>query len=283
MKDTEHNRSEDDFEVEVSDLRTALIQTAQESLDALESSETVRPGEHFFSQQQKLFFSTATQQLRATLRFRLDTDSRFLIPCNLRVIGKPCSRRLVQDCRLFCTKPIQPLLTGEKSWDVFASIRSSWEYATAGGQIIAQDQPDVLVEHLVSLHITWDRTQWHVSLLAFTSIPGGLACVLARDKISLSVAYRFAAGDFTKLVTWQFASGPNRAIGCLAVATLAQNASDTGVINHAPMLAICLYRFGVILAVNDTAHSYWPLMPLADTYEQGLAEHIAAYGRDYAY
>ncbi len=274
-------------------LRTALIQTAQESLDALTSSETVQPGEHFFSRQQGLFLGTATQLLHATLRFQLDTDAKFLIPCNLRVIGKPCTRRLIQDCRLFCTKLFQSTITGEKDWDVFASIRSSWEYATPGGQIIAQDQPDVLIEHLVSLHISWDGSQWYVTILPFTSVPGGLACALARDKIDLNAAYRFAEGDFSKQVDWQFASGPNLATGCLAVATLAQNvvAGGVGTLSEAHFnpfasaggahaaarfapLAFCLYRFGVLLAVNDVAHLYWPLMPLASPYEQSLAQHM---------
>jgi hypothetical protein len=250
--------------------RTALIQTAQESLDALESSTTVEPGEHFFSLKLKSFLGTAAQPLHATLRFQLDTDNRYLQPCYLEYVGKPCAKRLIQDCRLFCSTLTQPSASGEKGWNVFANILSHWEYTTPGGQIIAQDQPQSLTEHLVALHITWDN-QWHVSILPLTSVYGGFACTLARDKINLNASYSFAAGDFSKQVTWQFAPAPNLATGCLAVATVAQNVGVS-----TPTVAICLYRFGLLLAVNSTAHLYWPLMPQADTFEQSLALHIAS-------
>jgi hypothetical protein len=250
--------------------RTALIQTVQESLDALESSTTVEPGEHFFSQQLQSFLGTATQPLHATLRFQLDTDNRFLQPCYLQYVGKPCARKLIQDCRLFCSTLIQPSAAGEMAWNVFANIRSRWEYTTSRGQIIAQDQPGSLTEHLVALHITWDN-QWHVSILPLTSVYGGFACTLARDKINLNTSYSFAAGDFSKQVIWHFAPAPNLATGCLAVAIVAQNVGTS-----TSTVAICLYRFGLLLAVNNTAHLYWPLMPQADTYEQSLALHIAA-------
>jgi len=251
--------------------RAALIQTAQESLDTLESNATVERGEHFFSRQLKSFLGTATQKLHATLRFQLDTDNTFLQPCYLQFVGKPCAKRLIQDCRLFCSMLIQPSASGEKGWNVFANILSHWEYAAPDGHIIAQDQPQSLIEHLVSLHVTWDDAQWHVTILPFTFAPGGFACTLARDKISLNASYSFASGDFSKQVNWQFASTPNLATGCLVLATVAQNTGDT-----APPVAICLYRFGVLLAVNNVAHLYWPLMPLANTFEQSLALHIAA-------
>ncbi len=247
---------------------TALVQTAQESLDTLESSTIVLPGEHFFSSDQKTFLGTATQQLRATLRFQLDTDNRFLQPCYLQYVGKPCARRLIQDCRHFCSMLAQPSAVGERTWNIFANIRSHWEYTTLNGQVISQDEPASLVEHLVSLHVTWENAQWHVTILPFTSVPGGLACTLARDKISLNASYSFAAGDFNNQVNWQFATGPTLAAGCVAVATVTQH---TGL-----AAALCLYRFGVLLAVNNVAHLYWPLMPLADSYERSLALHIAA-------
>jgi len=257
--------------------RAALIQTAQGALDTLQSTSAVEPGEHYFSLQPNKLVDTATQSLRATLRFQLDTDTRFNPPCRLKLIGKPCTRRIIQDCSLFCTEPAQSSPPGEKSWDALASIHPFWKYARTDGQTVAQDLPDVLIEHLVSLHITWDAMKWHVTIVPSTAITnavvtGGLACVLARDKINLNVAYHFAEGDLNKSVDWFFASGHNPAAGCVAMAFLKQ---DNKVISSAPA-ASCLYRFGLLLAVNNTAHLYWPLMIQADTYEQSLAQQIAA-------
>jgi hypothetical protein len=39
--------------------------------------------------------------------------------------------------------------------------------------------------------------------------------------------------------------------------------------------AYLLYRFGIILAANMTAHSYWPYLPVAGAYEQQLAAQVA--------
>ena len=46
-------------------------------------------------------------------------------------------------------------------------------------------------------------------------------------------------------------------------------------INTPPGLAYCLLRFGVLLAVNDAAHHFWPNLPVADAYEQSLAQQLA--------
>jgi len=35
-----------------------------------------------------------------------------------------------------------------------------------------------------------------------------------------------------------------------------------------------LYHFGVLLAVNAAAHGYWPGLPTADAYEQGIAKQL---------
>jgi hypothetical protein len=160
----------------------------------------------------------------------------------------------------------QPSAAGEMAWNIFANIHSHWEYTTINGQIISQDEPASLVEHLISLHVTWANAQWHVTILPFTSVPGGLSCTLARDKISLNASYSFAAGDFNNQVNWQFATGSNLAAGCVAVATVTDHSGFAA--------ALCLYRFGVLLAVNNAAHLYWPLMPLADPYERSLALRI---------
>jgi len=37
----------------------------------------------------------------------------------------------------------------------------------------------------------------------------------------------------------------------------------------------CLYRFGVLLALDNVTRSFWPNLPLADAYEQNVARHIS--------
>jgi hypothetical protein len=35
-----------------------------------------------------------------------------------------------------------------------------------------------------------------------------------------------------------------------------------------------LFRFGVVLAANTVAHQLWPYLPVADAYEQGIAQRL---------
>jgi hypothetical protein len=43
---------------------------------------------------------------------------------------------------------------------------------------------------------------------------------------------------------------------------------------HPKLFARCLYRFGVLLALDNAEHSLRPNLPLADAYEQNIAQHI---------
>jgi hypothetical protein len=73
-------------------------------------------------------------------------------------------------------------------------------------------------------------------------------------------------------VNWQYLAGTNSANGCLAEGSLLNNFTPVPTL-PAPQL---LYRFGVLLAVNAVAHRYWPDLPVADSYEQGIAKQLGA-------
>ncbi len=40
-------------------------------------------------------------------------------------------------------------------------------------------------------------------------------------------------------------------------------------------MALVLYRAGVLLAVNDQAHTWFPTLPLASAHERALAQAVA--------
>src|SRR5205823_6116488 len=92
--------------------RTALLEATQAALDQEQHSETVLPGEAYavpskisgagqnacrLAKQIVACYSMAKQQLRATLRFELDTDTLYGAPCSN---GQACSYGGF-DCRLF--------------------------------------------------------------------------------------------------------------------------------------------------------------------------------------
>jgi len=94
------------FAASFSDLAPAqqqpLFQAAQKALDALQSSDTVQPGEKYADLNAPEFISTATTTLRATLRYQLDTG--LAAPCAGQFFlgfGTTCSIN-EQDCHLLC-------------------------------------------------------------------------------------------------------------------------------------------------------------------------------------
>jgi hypothetical protein len=260
------------------DQRTALIQETQATLNTLQSTEIVRPGEQFVHALPRSLVDTAVRPLRATLRFELDTDTTSNALCSgeaaLCIFGG-------QDCRLFCsqlerTDPVPMPLLGP-GWYVMAIVRSTWEYATLDGQVIADNQPDDRgnardFEHFVSLNIRWNSTKWYISIS--DNSYGDLACASAQEGFELDSELQTVWKDNNQSVQWQFVAGPNRATGCLVIATIMQD-SNTTPSSTPPPVAYLLHRFGIFLAANDVAHHYWPLLSLANTYEQKLAQQLA--------
>ncbi len=134
-------------------------------------------------------------------------------------------------------------------------------------------------ESLISLRITWDSLGWHVIVPTGTSVQDSSflnpTCASTQDEVGPLEPPADANGPV--YLQWQFASGTLPATGCLAVGTPQQNAGITPTPTYSPPLVVyCLHRFGVLLAANDLAHRSWPYLPLADTYEQRLAQQLAA-------
>ncbi len=279
------------------DLRNALLQTTQATLDALQSSDTVRPGEHYTlapndpacrNTSQNQCSATATQPLKATLSFRLDANGASNESC-IDPQQPPCTL-FSQDCRLFCTNSLALAGPGQV-WDASAPVESLWTFATMSGQVLARDVPDnsswdyatggTMDESLIPLRITWDNLGWHVVVPAdLSSEISGYSgyfdpvCAAAVEKLSFlppPVNANWEAVD----IQWQFASGPQRASGCLAAGSPQPSGLFTPTPTHAPQpVVFCLHRFGVLLLVNSTLPSVNWSFPLANSYEQQVARQL---------
>lgn len=268
--------------------RTALVRATQSMLDSSGSVETVQPGEHFVDVLAPQMIATATQSLKATVRFQVDTNPGSTQPCTA-INLKRCEANL--DCHLFCNPLYDvPLSQADiKGWDVYGVVKTTWSYTTLSGQVLAQNQPDAPgssgTEYLQLLFIRWDGSAWHVStkpgedgqspLIAPLS-PVDPPCLLAQFRTLGDPSFStLALGGQVQMVNWHFVTGVNPAQGCLALATVPTENRATP--TPPPSTAAwCLYRFGVLLAANALAHRYWPQLPLTDAYEQNLAQHLVA-------
>ncbi len=269
---------------------TDLVTVVQSELDRNAPTEMVLPGEVYAVDTTDAVDATGeslrrtTQPLKATLRYQLDVENNLDGVCStLFEESTPCTFN-GQECYLFCTAPtlIQAFHT-TASWDVFAAVQASWQYSTLEGTILAQNQPELLgtniiYDHLLPLHITWDGTNWHATLLSSQVLPYAqqqldVACNTALNTVKNVLAP--SSSEKTRSgINWQYlsVSETDPAEGCLGIATL-NSGQDTP---SPPPVAYCLHRFGVFLAANAVAHKYWPNLPVADAYEQQLAQQIAA-------
>lgn len=73
-------------------------------------------------------------------------------------------------------------------------------------------------------------------------------------------------------VQWGVFAGSNHDDGCLGAASPDYNYNFQII---PPQSALFLYRCGILIAVNPLAHRYFPDLPVADAYEQGIAQSIA--------
>ncbi len=252
--------------------RGALVKAAQGLLDTLQSSTTVQPGE-FYTYNQSIQPRQATKPLTARVRFLLDIDTARPARCDGLRFGPACSFA-GNDCRNFCTLPWpQSGDVTSEGWHAAAIVRPTWIYAAADGHVIAPPQGVDTSgdQQFIMLHITWQAGQWHV-----TFHPQGASsfddpnCISTMGSIMTKPSYNSTA---QQRIVWTFSSISNRSSGCLATAML----HDGDNLQTAPVqmpAAYILQRFGVLMAVNDTAHRLWPNLPLADDYARSVAQDI---------
>jgi hypothetical protein len=280
--------------------RTALLAATQAALDQEQHNETVLPGEAYavpsessgaghnacrLEKQVVLCYTTAKQQLRATFRLQLDTDTSYGAPCS---DGQACSYNGF-DCRLFCSLTdaqwpnSPPLVPSNSAWDVVVPVHSFWKYTTLTGQVVLENEADNFVrgianEHMVALEVTWNGVEWHVSFLSpDQQFPiSAPVCDSALGDAGNLVSYIDSNGQGQQIETlFQSAYDKNLAAGCLVKVTQQQSPFVTPTpTSSPPVMAYLLHRFGVLIAANAQAHHLWPFLPVADANEQHIVQQL---------
>lgn len=279
---------------------TALSNVIQTYFDTFQATDTVQPGEQYASASAPNNVATATQPLKATLNVRLDNNPNSKLSCYSAYLGGagPCITANGQSCYTFCNPPVVPDLSQlpknfsyPPTWDVYAVTNVTWDYTTLSGQSVAANQPDTAggtsIEYTTALYISWTGSQWHVSgkpakndtSLVYASTPpcSVLQAILLNNSSPSNPFYAIPINGQPQNLLWQgYYSSHNLAQGCLADASI-QPGDNTPIAANAPQASV-LYRFGVLLAANSLAHRWWPNLPVADAYEQGIVTQLEAAG-----
>lgn len=265
--------------------RASLVQAVKTYLTTFQTSASVQPGDFYASVQTAHQLATATQPLLATPHFQLDTNPNSTRPClNSHGPGTPACHVGSINCQAFCPVSLSDAngkALPTTNWQVEAPVLITWSYAKPGGQVIATNQPDTPessgYEDLVSFSITWNSatSTWNVinqpdSAPALFTLTTNPLCATAQNWIIANPSHQSLQGttfnEQPTSVYFQYHAGTNAANGCLVKAIPALSSS-------APV-GYLLYRFGVLLAVNSAAHRYWPSLPMADAYGQGIARQL---------
>jgi hypothetical protein len=279
---------------------TALNDAIQAFLHSLQSSDTVQPGEQFFDLNAPHSITTAIQPLKATLRFHLDTNLHSSIPCvSTFGPGQSCEAQ-GSGCYTLCDMQAldQSLNPTGGIWALYGIIQMSWDYTTLSGQAVATNQPytqdSANPEYLMPFFVTWNGSKWLVTdQLAHTGpstslnippscLPLEAALTLGNEAqpddlgITRNTLTAVNIGNQLQSLYWQYyASGPTMASGCL-VGTSQNPSNPQTPITNSTSSVYCLYRFGVLLAVNAQARRYWPNLPTVDAYEQHIVQQITS-------
>lgn len=269
--------------------RVALTQAIQTALDNKQSDEIVQTGEHYATTDAKHPIAIATQPLRATLHFHIDTDTQRIVFCIDSLFGMPSTSCRIndEDCRLLCETYFATPSTTPDEWLTFGVVRTSWDYATLDGHVIARDQPEIADdagtnEHILPLRISWHGDSWHVGT-TFTSselpIPNANpVCFPAVDDFQTRGVMIPHIPDALSY-SLQFVSGNMPATGCLITLKLEQFSAHGTNGSNVPTptivsTAYVLQRFGVFLAANTSAHMLWPNLPIASDYERNIVQQL---------
>lgn len=284
----------------------ALKQSIQATLNTLQSTDTLQAGEQYVYAQSssETVVKTATQPLNAMLSLHLDANPTSSNSCTPN--GDFCTLS-GQNCLQICSNGGTISPDGAFNWNIIALYYPTWTYTTQGGQVVARNQPDTNsllagMDHSIDLSATWNGKAWKVSLPRYknvlfpstntspfnTSVSPTLnmpppVCASLNNFINTPTNYGTGAtalgstqGSNPTAVNWGFVAGTNEAQGCLGVVVPSPNTTATPTDFKQPA-ALFLYRFGILLAANPHAHSEFPSVPVADAYEQSIAQQISAH------
>jgi hypothetical protein len=234
------------------DEEAALAAAVHRVVDLMQPAVEVRPGEQYLTD---AGVQTATQQLLAMLVYQLALHST----ADCATIG--CT---VSGCAYLCVSA----QGNTTAWQMVSYLTTGWRYTTESGapvgtlsSLFGQD----IVESWAALEVRW-ADGWQVSEQPDFG-PGLQPGSMGPNPTCNRSIFWQTLGLY--LPFSEARTGASFAAGCLYVA---EPLNAQGV--PLPFVRL-LYRFGVMLAVDAAAHQALPSLPVADVYEQGLAQQIA--------
>ncbi len=271
-------------------LHDALVSTVRAILQRYTSTTHLQTGDVYATNVEGTQQGVAREPLNVITQYELDIDTHsqaFCGPSGMLSGGISCIFNQ-QDCRDFCpTTAFQ--YPPQDNWNIYAVVHEVRDFVNGSGVTILPRQVDkfasgVLYEHAFPLQIGWDGATWHVTVPPTQGLQSVVPdTVVSPTMLSASCdkAANRVGGDsnltviphstLATVTTWNYFTLDAFAPTCLGIVTVASGQASP----EPQKSAYCLYRLGILVAVNDIAHKYWPDMPRANASEQQFARQLA--------
>lgn len=247
--------------------RDALVALIRSQVEYTSPATTVRPGEHYAGDIDggNITLETATQPLTATLQIRVQNTNE----------GSPNSA-----CTSVCLPPGN-YTAGNAPTDtsnlleVWVHVKTGYHYTAQGGSVVLDYAPTHRYQQaswspddLVSVYVGWNGA-WQITRPAHDD-SAKLPCQSGDGDLFPSAGIFSYTLNATRLA-------PNPTDGCLLDVHQKSPQPTSGEAVYGPPI-LFLDRFGVLLAVGDTAHQLLPGLVVASQAEAAEANAIAAQG-----
>lgn len=235
------------------DAQDSLVAAVKAELAQPSTPLTLSPGDHYLRDDGTLAVADTT--LQATF-----------IPTLLLPVPEVPSDN--SSCISFCD--ISGVdMGGNATWNIIVSMIGSWHIATPDGQVLTQSAPMYMSDPLyegfsgsmqVTMSLLWTG-RWQVSQQDGFGGVWSPTCATAETMTSANLGK-----DQVSILGMNKQDGRTAEQGCVVEIT-PSDPNASGPID-------LLYRLGVLLAVNEIAHSTFPSLPLASSAERAAAHQL---------
>jgi hypothetical protein len=229
----------------------SLMQAVANSLQNQTQPTVVTPGDHYLGPQGTA--AVASQRLRATLTFTLNTDPTHVFPSDDS--GQPCVS--------LCDN-----LGGPGGMWLFSSdVIARWRFAATDGTGVATSDNEVDTQ--LPMAAEWTGVGWVINSQPFSGYSQFCRDAFAAVFNGTTITNGAATYESS-------AQAPNLTDGCADVISPSDDGGPpTGPVATStplpPDAALYIYRLGVVLAGSPAAHAARPQLPLATARERALA------------
>jgi hypothetical protein len=239
---------------------TALANAVVQQLEAWSGTARLTPGDHYLATDGHVVVAQYSAQ--ATLRYQINQDAREQAPT------------FNGGCVSLCSFSVARTQLDADDWRLLANVVASWRYTQTNGQAI--DAPATAVDSdahaLVPVTVRWNG-QWSADEPPAEALVDAPPCQVAQNVLGRLF---LTGGSHVAMAngSWGTYTAPPAAAGCLIVFGRAM--SPTG--QPIGETIQTLYRFGVLLAVNQGAMQAFAQLSSAAPSEQALARRLAPPG-----